>query len=46
MLNYWRNVCLKYDNRTLNIQVDLKAHYKKAIVTLKEGNVINLFTEN
>lgn len=24
----------------------LKAHYKKAIVTLKEGNVINLFTEN
>lgn len=24
----------------------LKAHYKKAIVTLREGNVINLFTEN
>lgn len=32
--------------RRVGKYVGLKAHYKKAIVTLKEGNVINLFTEN
>ena len=32
--------------RRVGKYIGLKPHYKKAIVTLKEGNVINLFTEN
>ena len=27
VLDKLSNICLKYDNQTLNIQVDLKAHY-------------------
>jgi large subunit ribosomal protein L23 len=41
------NTChLPKKKRRVGKYIGLKTHYKKAIVTLKEGNVINLFTEN
>lgn len=41
------NTChLPKKKRRVGKYIGLKTHYKKAIVTLKKGNVINLFTEN